>query len=464
MYVRLLGVVLLIAFLSFWVQIEGLIGDRGLAPASELIDRLERSGRGFFDHPTLAWLGASTRALELVCAGGVFASVLVILGVVPRAALIACWALYLSIVNAGYPFTAFQWDALLLEVTFASTLVAPLVWWDRPARAREPDAIARWVLWLLLFRFMFRSGLVKLTSGDPTWADLTALDYHYETQPLPTVLGWWAHQLPAWMNAVSTVAMFVIELVVPFSIFVPKRWARRAAAAAFTSLMLLIALTGNYGFFNLLTVALCVTLLDDALVERALPGRRVAAAEPEDRSPRWWVRLPAAVVLAIGVLTFLTGFGGGGGPVTTAVAPFHTFNNYGLFAVMTTERPEIQIEGSRDGITWEPYVFEHKPGPIDRAPTLSQPHMPRLDWQMWFAALGRWQHNPWLVRLMERLVEGEPSVVALFEHDPFEGDPPRYVRAVLYDYRFTDPDELDRSGAWWRRAELGPYAPVVRRP
>lgn len=474
LYVRLLGLVLLVAFLSLWVQMEGLLGEDGIAPAEALFAHLRGAeGVSFFDRPSLAWLAADETALGLICAAGVFASFLVLVGAVPKVSLFACWALYLSIVNAGFPFTAFQWDTLLLEATFLSIFVAPWAALDRPALAREPDPLRRWLVWFLLFRLMFRSGVVKLTSGDPTWADLTALEYHYETQPLPTWLGWYAHQLPTALQKLSTAVMFAIELVAPFLLFVPRRWARHTAAAAFVVLMLLISLTGNYGFFNLLGIVLSLALLDDALLLRMSPRairdrlRRTRDAEPDvPRTPppparRWPGRIVPAAVLALTAIVFVTGFSRSA--AFASLGPFRTFNNYGLFAVMTTERPEIVIEGSRDGVTWEEYGFRYKPGALDRAPPFNQPHQPRLDWQMWFAALGSWQQNRWLVAFLRKLLENEPAVLELLAHNPFPDRPPRYVRAVLYDYRFTDWDARDETGHWWRRERVGLYAPVQAR-
>lgn len=474
LYGRLLGLVLLVAFLSFWVQIEGLLGENGIAPAEALFGHLRRAeGVTFFDRPTLAWIAADDTALGLICAGGVFASFLVLVGAVPKLSLLACWALYLSIVNAGFPFTAFQWDTLLLEATFLSVFVAPWTTLHRPALAGEPDALRRWLLWFLLFRLMFRSGVVKLTSGDATWADLTALEYHYETQPLPTWVGWYAHQLPTAIQKLSTAVMFAVELVIPFLLFVPRRWARRTAAAAFVALMLLISLTGNYGFFNLLGVVLSLALLDDALLLRITPRairqrlRRPAdpgsdvARSPSPPTRRWAGRALPAAVFALTAIVFATGFFRAA--PFASLGPFRTFNNYGLFAVMTTERPEIVIEGSRDGVTWQEYGFRYKPGSLDRAPPFNQPHQPRLDWQMWFAALGTWQQNRWLLALLRKLLEGEPAVLDLLAHDPFPDRPPRYVRATLYGYRFTGWEARAETGQWWHRERIGPYAPVLRR-
>lgn len=473
---RGLGVTLLCAFGSAWWQLEGLIGDRGLAPARELIERIHASGSmSFARAPTLAYWDGSSGTLHAICAAGTLASFLLAAGLVPRAALLVAWACYLSIVNVGHPFMLFQWDALLLETCIVATPLVPFAWWDRHGHRREPPAIARWLIYFLLFRLMFRSGLVKIWSGDELWSTLAALEVHYETQPLPTALGWWAHQLPEGLLTLQCAAMFAIELIVPFALALPHRVPRILAAAAFVTLMLAIAATGNYGYFNLLTIVLCLPLLDDAFLRAALPARmneRFNRHHPPARRPpgRWHrlhhVRTTAAVgLLLLGALGFIRGLGPRGGhPIDAVLEPvtgFRLTHDYGLFAVMTCLRPEILIEGSLDGREWRAYEFRFKPGALDRAPVWSAPHMPRLDWQMWFAALGNYRQNPWLVRLQQRLLDGEPAVLDLLGDDPFDGQRPRYVRATLVRYEMTDVATWRAEGHWWAEGDRHPYTPVL---
>jgi len=368
-------------------------------------------------------------------------------------------------VSVGWPFMSFQWDTLLLEATFTALFFVPWRLYDRRAAHPEPNVVARFAMWWLLFRLVFRSGYVKLASGDPTWADLTALEYHYWTQPLPTVLGWYAGQLPAWFQKLSCVAMFVVELAIPFLIWVPRAWARRAAAASIASLMVLIALTGNYGFFNLLTIVLCIPLLDDRLLSRvpwlAVPPR----ASPEEGPARRIDTAGPAVIVALTAALFFVGTFGERPPRWLGpIYPFATFNNYGLFTVMTTERREIELEGTSDGKTWIPYVFQYKPGAIDRAPAFVAPHQPRLDWQMWFAALGDYRRNAWLADTMRRLLEGSPAVSSLFADDPFADEPPKQVRALIYRYVPTTVEERRDTGDWWQRDERALYAPLLGVP
>jgi hypothetical protein len=466
LFLRLLALVHLVAFSSFWVQLEGLVGPRGLLPATRYFgavrEQLGSTAASFAQLPSLAWFFGTEAFLHVLCAAGVALSCLLFAGIAPALCLALLWAAYLSLSCAGQIFFNFQWDALLLEITLLAVFVAPWRWvplW----RPHEPPRLARWLVWWLLFRLMFFAGYVKLASGDPTWRDLTALTFHYETQPLPTPLGWFAHQLPATLQRASCAGMFVIELVAPFLLFAP-RCLRHNAAFLLGALMVAIALTGNYTFFNVLALALCLFCFDDAALARCLPARvrlrlpatTDAPVPPAPASPRF-----AALAAAVFILpyTALQSFGAQRllAPVAAHVGPFRSFNNYGLFAVMTHPRPELIFEGSHDGRTWEPYELPHKPGALDRPPTWVAPHQPRLDWQLWFAALGAPDRNPWVLAVCEHLLRGTPEVLALFAHNPFAGQPPRFVRVVRYEYRFTDRATRAASGHWWRRTPLDFY-------
>ena len=472
-FLRLLGAAYGFAFWSLGVQILGLVGRRGILPAADLLEAAHRQfGAGaLWQCPTLCWLSTSDLFLRTLCLAGAGLAVLVVLDVAPAPLLAALLVLYLSLTTVCQEFLWFQWDSLLLEAGFLGILLAPLRL--RPSRQPEPpDALARWLLWWLLFRLMCSSGVVKLASGDPAWRTLTALTYHYETQPLPTWIGWWAHQLPSWFQRFSCAVMFAVELIAPWCIICPAP-VRRAGCATLITLQLLIAMTGNYAFFNLLTIALCLLLLDDAVWPQAM---RPAAPDGPSTVPPGPRRWPRAVILPIGaVLLALSSV-----PLRLlartrlnrrdavavlygALEPLRLVNTYGLFAVMTTTRHEIVLEGSRDGRAWQAYEFRYKPGEVRRAPGFVAPHQPRLDWQMWFAALGPYQENPWFLRLCARLLEGSPDVRALLASNPFPEDPPRYLRAVFYTYHFTDPTTRRASGAWWRRDPDGLYCPVLAR-
>jgi hypothetical protein len=471
LFLRLLGLTYLIAFLSLALQIDGLIGPSGLLPARQWLEAVSvRLGpERYWLLPTVFWLGAGEAALRAAAVSGIVLSLLLLAGVLPLPSLALLWALYLSFASVAQVFLGYQWDSLLLEAGFLALFLAPPRLLPRPGPESEPAPLALWLLRFLLFRLMLSSGLVKLASGDPSWRQLTALRVHYETQPLPTWIGWYAHQLPPWFHTLSAALLFVLELLVPILVLCPRRL-RVGGACALGALQLLIAATGNYGFFNLLTAILCVLALDDAAWPERLRARLARfRARPPQPCPLFTLAPVAALVVLVSGAQMARGTGIDlplPSPLRAlfrAVAPFRTINPYGLFAVMTTTRPEIVVEGSADGLNWRAYEFPWKPGTVTRAPAFVAPHQPRLDWQMWFAALGTCEENPWFVRFLAALLEGSPSVLGLLETNPFPGKPPRYVRAVLYDYRFSDLALRRRTGAWWTREERGLYCPVLSR-
>lgn len=450
-FLRSIGAIYFIAFGSFWWQVPGLLGERGIAPAPFFFQRAGEilGPEGFWQLPSLCWWASSEVALNAWSIGGMIVSVALICGYAPMACLVFLWAVYLSLTIAGQVFYQFQWDILLLEAGFLAIFVAPFSWRLRQAR---PSEVAHFLLLWLLFRLMFASGVVKLTSGDPSWADGSALSFHYFTQPLPTPLAWFAQQLPAGWQWLSVKVMFFIELVLPFFLFAPRRL-RLLAVGGLVLLQVLIALTGNYGFFNLLTLALCLLAVDDAVWRHRL----IAKARAVPRGILW----PAGAVLFALSLVPLAGAFRRPLPLPPilvetyeAIAPFRTVNGYGLFAVMTKDRPEIIVQGSEDGLVWKTYAFRYKPGDVRRAPPWVAPYMPRLDWQMWFAALGNVNGNPWFMTFMQRLLEGSPEVLALLAENPFPHKPPRFVRALTDDYTFTTSlAEKD----WWKAEPVGVY-------
>jgi len=474
-FLRALGLIYLIAFVSLWVQVDGLIGSDGISPIRQFLPAVQErvGGRAYWLLPTLCWFNSSNAFLHFLCAGGIALSLLLMAGFVPVISLIALFIFYLSLTIAGQTFLSFQWDILLLETGFLAIFLAPWQLW--PKRGREP-AVSRaglFLLKLLLFKLMLMSGVVKLTSGDDSWgwvdhsihwSALTALDYHYWSQPLPTIFAWWADKSPEWFKHFSVAFCLAVEIIGPFFIWAPRR-PRLIAAGLIVFLQIAIAITGNYCFFNLLTIALCLLLIDDAAI-----GRKYATVI----EPRYIHRLSTVgaitvilVTLPINAWLIFSAFKPeASSPRALAfihehVAPFRIVNGYGLFRVMTKDRGEIVIEGSADGIDWLPYEFKWKPGNVKRAPGWCAPHQPRLDWQMWFAALGAPQQNPWFGRLVVRLLQGSRDVSRLLAHNPFPDKPPRYIRASFYRYRFTTVEEHRQSGTWWKRRELGEYLPTV---
>ena len=450
LFLRLLGVVYLIAFASLAVQITGLVGEHGLLPSASDASLLLR-----------AWSGAA-------------AAVLLIAGLVPVAATAACWGLYWSLSIAGEEFLQFQWDGLLLETGLLAVLYAPAVWRSRLKTDPEPPAAVRWVLWFLAFKLTFLSGVTKILSGDRTWAAWTALTFHYETQPIPAWTSWYMHQLPPSVHFWSAAGMFVIEVAIPWLIFAPSRFfrVRAAAAAAMIVLQISIGATGNYGFFNLLTIVLYLALLDDRVLA-PLKRRSTATVGPVNGAAAWHV-FGNGVAILIACFSVMTLFREidltRGEPslvsrfwssqALNAVAPLDSINGYGLFRVMTTERPEIVVEASADGTTFKEWEFKWKAGDVTRRPSFVEPHMPRLDWQMWFAALDPRGAQRWLLPLMRGVLDDNEGVTRLLGPKPFDGRV-QCVKLVYYQYHFTTWAERKAMGAWWKRQRLGDLTNVM---
>ena len=466
-FFRALGLIYLIAFCSFWVQADGLVGAGGILPLPQFLAgahaQVGRAAYGYL--PTLCWLNSSNAFLHLLGGAGAVVSALLVVGWAPILCLALCFVFYLSLTVAGQTFFSFQWDILLLETGFLSIFLAPWRWRLRSGDHAPLSRVALFLLQFLLFKLMFMSGVVKLTSGDPSWGNLTALDFHYWTQPLPTALGWWADKSPEWLKHFSVALALGIEILAPFLIWFPRRL-RLSAAGAIVCLQVAIGLTGNYAFFNLLTIALCFLLIDD----HVWPGARRAIATT---GARWPVAVPVVVLLVTLPINALLIYSGSKPTATWPrplavlygrLQPFGVVNGYGLFRVMTKGRPEIIIEGSNDGAEWKPYVFKWKAGPLDRAPGFVAPHQPRLDWQMWFAALSTARENPWFVRLVVQLLHGAPAVEQLLAKNPFPDKPPRYLRADLYQYHFATAAEHRATGAWWTRGNPQTYLPPVSLP
>jgi predicted DCC family thiol-disulfide oxidoreductase YuxK len=459
LFLRLFGLIYLAAFTSFAVQAQGLIGSHGILPLAELVNGIGRHAgfERFLLMPMLFWWNASDFMIQAVCWAGAVLSLLLVCNVLPRVSLLLLFVLYLSLFYGGQEFMSYQWDTYLLESGFLALLMSC----SRTA--------GRWLLRWLLFRFMFMSGMVKLLSGDPNWWHLSALDYHFFTQPLPTPLAWYAAHCPLGLLRFATGGMFVIELALPFLVFCPRRL-RFVAAIGFLLLQSFILITGNYNWFNLQTMLLCLLLFDDAAIVTLLPHRMTGWLRARVRPPnpstvvRGLTGATALLLVFCSLVQMDIRFGGNPPELTQLIEgliePLHLVSPYGLFAVMTTERDEIIIEGSNDGIRWRAYEFRYKPGDPTRRPRWNIPHQPRLDWQMWFAAFEDARQLPWFSRFLQRVLQNEPTVIALLESSPFPDRPPKYVRAQLYHYRYADRNDK-LTGRWWDRRLLGLYFPVA---
>ncbi len=454
-FLRGLALIYFSAFASMAVQIQGLIGENGILPIQLKLTELSWffPGDKFSVFPTLFWLDASDPALTAVCLAGMAASVVLLLAVFDRIALILCYCLYLSITVAGQEFTAFQWDTFLLEAGFLAIF---LTWGSE---------IIVFLYRFLIARFMFMGGLVKLVSGDPSWLNLTALSYHYQTQPLPSPLAYYAYYLPQWFNKFCVAGVLFIEIIVPFFVFLPRRF-RLFAAWSFIILQSGIILTGNYNFFNLLTILLCLFLFDDEDFEKRLPPKLISAIRQKRPNPGFIAHAAAATWMCVIFLTCATYIwiynvkqkpDAPFNSLAHITSAFSVINNYGPFAVMTKERPEIIVQGSINGRNWRTYQFKYKPVNLDKKLSWNIPHQPRLDWQMWFAALDTPAQNPWFAKFMLKLLEGSPQVLSLLADNPFPENPPAYVRALLYRYFYTTPEQRAATGQIWQREYLGVY-------
>ena len=503
-FLRSVGAIYLFAFLSLWMQVDGLIGERGILPVAEYLPaaREHFGDKAPIVLPTLCWLNSSDAFLHFLCGAGATVSVLLMAGLWPVVALFLLFVFYLSLTIAGQTFLSFQWDILLLETGFLAIFFAPVRWRTGGDQNAPVSRVGHFLLKMLLFKLMLMSGVVKLTSGDDSWgwvggsfhwSALTALDYHYWSQPLPTIFAWWADKSPEWFKHFSVAFCLFVEIIVPLFIWAPRRL-RHVACALLILLQILIALTGNYCFFNLLTIALCLLLIDDTVWtrKRSLVGRD--SVEPSDQAslrrdlgsthstslsagssrPTMWAigrRIAEAsallILLPLNATLIFSAFKPQAevprllGTLYDHIEPFRIVNGYGLFRVMTKTRPEIILEGSADGIEWHPYEFKWKPGDVNQPPHWVAPHQPRLDWQMWFAALGTYRQNPWFVGLTRQLLENAPDVTRLLARNPFPDKPPRFVRSTVYDYEFTSVAERRATDAWWKRQERGEYLPVV---
>lgn len=460
LFLRLLGAIYLIAFASLGLQVEGLAGSQGILPFSEqLADLAGRTGmERYIQLPTLFWLNASDSALHGATIGGCIAALLIMLQRWSRPALVAAYVLYLSLYQACQPFLNFQWDGLLLEAGFLAIFLTP--------HSRVIVLLFRW----LLFKLRFMSGLAKLASGDPAWSGFTALNTYFEVQPLPNPLSWYAHQLPEWLLKFGTAATLAIELLVPLMMFLPRRW-RFAAAWLTIFWQLLIILTSNHNWINLLTIILCLFLFDDRALARVIPAGLRSLLGWRDVAIRYNAplnrlatgALAAGILLVSGIqfqeLQTMQRSPGVAGTVANYVEAFRVVNKYHVFPTMTTERIELEIAGSLDGVLWDSYRFKYKPGALDQRPKLAMPHQPRLDWQMWFVTLHP-RHLPWFEEFLYALLDNSPSVTALLEYNPFQDVAPRYIRVLAYRYSFTDPEQRAQSGNWWQREALGPFMPL----
>jgi lipase maturation factor 1 len=517
-FLRALGLIYFSAFYSLIFQIRGLMGPVGILPAGEFLRAVaESAGRGrFWYAPTAFWLSSSTNMLMAVCWIGIVASVLVVLNAWPRGALFVCFLCFLSFVSAAGEFSGYQSDGMLLEAGFIALFFSPHGLRPGLGVGQPPIRASVFLLLWEWFRIYFESGVAKIASGDPEWRHFTAMDEYYQNGPLPTWIGWYVQHFPHWFHAATAFGTLALELVVVWMLFLPRR-CRIVLFFIVTPWQIGIILTANYTFLNYLVLMLGFLLLDDRFLIRFVPTRwrgslPVGSAVPSTGEPAvsefdsaWILKtgetsasgeqdvgaegtarplsgtpyhpLSSLQLVLTGVMfawifyastTLLVWMLWPGAPLPTApvvaLEPFRIADRYGLFATMTRDRYEIEFQGTQDGQHWVTYPFRYKPQDPSKAPGIYAPYQPRFDWNLWFASLGEWRSNPIVPRTEERLLTGSADVLALFAGNPFPGEPPpRQVRAVVWEYWFSTPEEKHAQGVWWTRQLLGLYAPTLQR-
>ncbi len=458
-FLRCLGLIFFSAFYSLYFQIHGLIGPKGILPAATYLPdaRSAIGAKAFWYIPSLFWFGASDRAVSVVVWIGIAASLAIVFNLWPRVSIAIAGICFLSFVSAAQDFSSYQSDGMLLEAGFLSLFFAPRGLRPGLGIRHPPTRAALFLLQWEWFRIYFESGVVKILSGEEQWRNLTAMDKYYENGPLPTWLGWYVQHWPHTFHAFTAAATLIIELLVVWLLFLPKR-SRLICFLITTPLQIGIILTANYAFLNYLVLCLGVLLLDD----RGLGPQASGLGSSERR------RTPVAVMVIL-IVFFVTSFVMfflPGVPVLNAPAiflqPFRIVNNYGLFAVMTRARYEIEFQGTTDFVHWTPYPFRYKAQDVRERPGIYAPYQPRFDWNLWFASLGSIDENRWVMNVEVRLLENSPAVLQLFRENPFPKGASA-IRVVLWQYWFSSREEKARSGVWWDRKFIGQYAPTAVR-
>jgi lipase maturation factor 1 len=490
-FLRALGAIYFSAFFSLAFQIRGLIGPQGILPAGEYLKSVaEQVGHpGYWYVPTVLWFSSSSQMLMALCWVGMAAAILLVVNFWPRAMLAICFVSFLSFVSAAGDFSGYQSDGMLLEAGFLSLFLAPAGFRPGFGETRPPVRSALYLLLSEWFRIYFESGVAKIAGGDPQWRHFTAMDEYYQNGPLPTWIGWYVQHLPHWFHAAATGLTLALELVLIFAAFLPRPF-RIALFFIVTPWQIGIILTANYTFLNYLVLLLAFLLLDDRFLARFFPAKWKPQPSPSPSPQKqealatsdtkhdlrknlqpWLAPLRVSIVAVFLAWIFYATTAQMIWMITSAplptspvslLAPFRIANRYGLFAVMTRGRYEIEFQGSNDGQTWTAYPFRYKPQELDKPPRIYAPYQPRFDWNLWFASLGGWRENPLVLRTEKSLLSNDPDVLALFAANPFPQGPPRQVRAVLWQYWFTSLAEKRATGFWWRRETLGLYAPAIQ--
>ncbi len=485
LFLRALGFIYFSAFFSLIFQIRGLIGPDGILPANEYLQAVAQSlghSRGLWFAPTVLWISSGAHMLTALCWIGIVASLLLFLNLWPRGMLMICFLCFLSFVSAAQDFSGYQSDGMLLEAGFISLFFAPSGIRPGFGFASPPSRASLFLLQWEWFRIYFESGVAKIIGGDPQWRHLTAMDEYYQNGPLPTWIGWYVQHLPHWFHVSTAFATLALELVLVWMLFLPRRW-RVLCFLIVTPWEVGVILTANYTFLNYLVLSLGILLLDDHCLLRFSPAQwkdsfianASRKSSEKQASGGFHHQLKTTKLMLTGVMLSWIFYATGieliwmfsplplpTAPVA-ALEPFRIANRYGLFGTMTRGRYEIEFQGSDDGKNWITYPFRFKPQDLKKPPGIYAPYQPRFDWNLWFASLGSWQDSSIVPRTEVLLLTNDADVLVLFAGNPFPHEPPREVRAVLWQYWFTSLSEKRTEGLWWRRQYLGLYAPTLER-
>ena len=449
---QLLGLIYFFLFWPFLFQMKGLFGQEGILPIHDYLKSMRMSyGKQIYYYIlTLFWFESSDRSLMALPIIGTILSILLMLGLYPVVLLPILIILHLSLTAAGQEFLSFGWESYFIEISFYTFLLI---------LTPSPNLVIWWCLNLLLFRFHFEAGISKLLTYDINWRNLTAIDYHYISQPIPNTIAWYAKKWPMWFQKFSCLMMFIIEIIVPF-MMLGDADLRLFTFVSLVGFQLFIWFTGNFSYLNYLTVVFCTILIGDKFLEPILGSIPQETANP----------IIVDVLMSLIGLVLITGqivrIWSHFAPRNELLkwfrytSPLHIINRYGIFAVMTTKRYEIVIEGSDDGETWKEYTFKWKPSELDRRPRQVSPYQPRLDWQIWFLPFTVFSAEPWVKSFLFRLLQGSPEVLKLIRGNPFKEKPPKFIRAQMYDYKYTSYEEKKETGNWWKRIYVGHYSPT----
>ncbi|HEX2142556.1 MAG TPA: lipase maturation factor family protein [Candidatus Limnocylindria bacterium] len=454
---RGLAAIYLIAFLVALRQFRPLLGERGLLPTPRYLARTS-----FRQTPSLFHLGYSDRRLAVVAWVGIVVSATLIIGLpqgaplpVTMLAWASLWVLYLSIVNVGQTFYAFGWESLLLEAGFLAIFLGN----EQTAPPLLTLLLFRW----LAFRVELGAGLIKWR-GDRCWRDLSCMDFHHQTQPMPNPVSWGFHRLPRRVHRLEVLGNQVAQLAMPFCLLLPQPFAALAAGYMILTQLYLVV-SGNYAWLNWVTIIALVAALPDGAFTTLLPVGSPALPE----APAWFHLGVIGLTLLVAYLSWwpVRNLLGSRQLMNYSFNPLHIVNTYGAFGSVTRERDEVVLEGTDaarldDAAAWRQYEFKGKPGDPRRRPPQVAPYHLRLDWMMWFLPFSPAYAEGWFSRLVEGLLRNDPSVIGLLRSNPFPDQPPRAVRARLYRYRFSTWRERRTSGAWWIREPVGEYLPAVR--